>query len=48
MRRAAAAFMPPLSLNANTLLFSASLLGFLAAALTWSLARSNGAVRRAT
>ena len=47
MRRAAAAFMPPLSLNANTLLFSASLLGFLAAALTWSLARSNGAVRRA-
>lgn len=39
--------MAPLELNANTLLFSASLLAFLAAALTSGLALSNGGVRQA-
>lgn len=39
--------MTALSLNAPTLLFSASLLGFLAAILTLSLGRANGAVRQA-
>lgn len=39
--------MPLLSLNAPTLLFSGSLLGFLAGALTFSLAHGAGPVRRA-
>jgi diguanylate cyclase (GGDEF)-like protein len=39
--------MTSLSLNAHTLLFSASLLSFLAATLTSSLGRANGVVRQA-
>jgi len=39
--------MHPLALSAQTLLFSASLLGFLAAALTFTLARTSGRARQA-
>lgn len=45
--RDAATAMRPLSLDASTLLFSASLVGFLAAALTFSLARAGGHARQA-